>query len=88
MKKSSFTVKLKSDNWNSLEGLLILQRLLQQAKLNFKWTGSKTDLMEMIYGPTVLILLTTGTLKLKNLLKVMKFSSILNFPVFIILFLK
>jgi len=46
-----------------------LQRLLLQAKLNFKWTGSKTDLMEMIYGAHGTDSINNGNVEIKELVK-------------------
>ena len=46
-----------------------LQKLLKQAKLNFKWTGSKTDLMEMIYGAHSTDSINNGKAEINELVK-------------------
>ena len=46
-----------------------LQKLLKQAKLNFKWTGSKTDLMEMIYGAQSTDSINNGKAEINELVK-------------------
>lgn len=50
-------------------GVNDLQRLLKQAKLNFTWTGSKTDLMEMIYGSHATGSINNGKAEIKELVK-------------------
>lgn len=57
---------------NQLEELgraIDLQKLLKQAKLNFKWTGSKTDLMEMIYGAQSTDSINNGKAEINELVK-------------------
>lgn len=46
-----------------------LQKLLKQAKLNFRWTGSKTDLVEMIYGVRDTGAINNGKVEINDLVK-------------------